>query len=325
MPDLNFLMTSRTYLREITLAAYNDDIMPVALALWDKHLSEKNPQWRYISAKQFYCNDSSGTAHILAMHDERLPEIGIVGYFACTSLESGAKVLSSASRWLKDTYGTADIYGPINGTLPSDYRINLRDDFVFPGEPVNPSWHLEAFEHAGFEIFNRYVSGISKQYLFFMRAAIRKPKKGFTHMTVRPFDEKQYARDFEIYHELRNQIFPFQSLYCPAISLEERIYNAGGKFDTGYTYFLMDKDREVGFVMAYSYNNKLIMKTIGMLPSYRNKRLKGLLLKPIIQRAEKEGLEACIYAMVRVGNNIYKSRGPGTKIFRNYVTMHKRI
>lgn len=325
MPSLELLKNSREYLREITLAAYNDEIRPIALAHWEKHLTKNNPQWKYITAEQFYIKDNSGTAHVLAMYDERLPAIGIVGYFACTSPEAGAKVLGSASLWLKSTYGTADIYGPINGTLPSDYRINLNDDFIFPGEPVNPSWHIDAFQQAGFDVFNRYVSGISKRYLFFMRAAIQKPKKGFTHMTVRPFDEKRYAHDFKIYHELRNQIFPFQSHYCPAISLKERIYHAGEKFDTNYTYFLMDNDREVGFIMAYSYKKMLILKTIGILPEYRNQRLKGLLIKPIRQRAKQEGLKACIYAMVREGNNIHKTRGPGVNIFRNYVTMHKRL
>lgn len=316
------LKTSLENLNAITNEAYNDQIRPVALRLWKKHLQPENPQWKFITAKPFIIKDKNGSAHVMAMLDKRLPGIGIVGYFTCTSSTAGVKVLEKATEWLKKEKSVKDIYGPINGALPSDYRLNLKDDFCFPGEPVNPRWHIEAFERAGFEVFNRYVSGISKHYLTLMKLAIKKPKKGFEHLTARPFNTKDLRHDFTIYHDLRNAIFPFQSVYCPAISLEERIYNASGKFDSNYTYFLVDRNREVGFIMAYAYKNKLIVKSIGMLPEYRGKRLRGLLIKPIRDQAKKEGLEACIYAMVRVGNGIYKTRSFGVKIFRKYVTMH---
>jgi hypothetical protein len=325
MAKLDFLETSRRRLDEITNASFNEQIRPVALAVWKKHLSTNNPQWKYISAKPFYIKNKTGAAHVMAIIDKRLPNIGIVGYFACTNTGAGAEVLSQAVEWLKHSHGLRDVYGPINGTLPSDYRLNLSDSFSFPGEPVNPKWHIEAFDLAGFKVFNRYVSGLSKQYLTLMKLIVRKPKKGFEHMTVRPFDLDNQVRDFKIYHELRNAIFPFQSVYCPAISLEERIYNSSGKFDPCYTYFLVDKSHEVGFVMAYAFENKLIMKTIGILPEYRGKRLKGLLIKPIREQAKKEGLEACIYGMVRVGNKIHKTRGPGVRIFRKYITMHRSM
>ncbi len=318
------LKTSLKSLNAITNEAYNDQIRPVALNLWRKHLQPENPQWKFITAKPFTIKDKNGSAHVMAMLDKRLPSIGIVGYFACTNSTAGVRALKQATEWLKKQ-GITDTYGPINGTLPSDYRLNLKDDFYFPGEPVNPSWHIEAFEGAGFKTFNHYVSGISKHYSTLMKLAIKKPKKGFEHLTVRPFNVKSLKHDFKAYHDLRNAIFPLQSVYCPAISLEERIYNASGKFDPNYTYFLVDKDHEVGFIMAYAYKNKLIIKSIGMLPEYRGKRLRGLLIKSIREQAKKEGLEACIYAMVRVGNDIYKTRSFGVKIFRKYVTMHLTV
>jgi GNAT superfamily N-acetyltransferase len=261
----------------------------------------------------------------MAMIDKRLPNIGIVGYFACTTSKSGAKVLNQACEWLKKEYDLRDIYGPINGTLPSDYRLNLSAYFRFPGEPVNPKVSIDAFNEAGFKVFNRYVSGISKHYRLLMKLVIRKPKKEYEHLTVRSFDTKKLKQDFEKYHDLRNAIFPFQSIYCPAISLEERAYNASGKLDPKYTYFLMDRDKEVGFVMAYIYKDQLVLKTIGLLPDYRGKNLSGLLLKPIHEQASKAGVKTAIYGMVRVGNTAYKMRRPGVKIFRKYITMHKSI
>lgn len=323
MPEHDSFEASKALLRAIAEASYNDTIRPVAQEAWDKQLTANNPQWKYIKLKVFSAEKEHNKAHAIAMTDKRLPGIGLVGYFACTDLQTGAEVLTRAAEWLKTKHGLAHVYGPINGTLPNDYRLNLHDDYVFPGEPVNPIWYIDAFKLAGFKVFNRYVSGISKSYLMLLKLASRAPKKGYEHIRVRPFDPKSESRDFRIYHELRNNIFPLQSLYCPAISLKERIFNTGNKFDPKYTYFLTDGDKEVGFAMAYPFEDKLIFKTIGILPKYRGKRLKGLLLKPIREQAEKDGLKACVFAMVRVGNPIYRSRNLGVRVFRRYVTMHK--
>ncbi len=145
------------------------------------------------------------------------------------------------------------------------------------------------------------------------------------NITVRPFNNDLYDNDFEIYHELRNKIFPFQSNYCPVISLEERRFNAPGKFDPHYTYFVMDNEKEVGFIMAYIYEKQLILKTIGLLEEYRGRNLSRLLLKPIHEQAKKDKISTAIYAMVRVGNKVYKNKHPLAKEFRHYVTMRRKF
>ena len=325
MGKYDFLQSSLEQLNAITNEAYNLDIRPIALSLWKKHLQLKNPQWKYITARPFYIKSKGGSAHVIAMVDKRLPSIGIVGYFACTNASVGSQVIGQAANWLKEEFGLKDIYGPINGTLPSDYRLNLKDDFWFPGEPVNPTWHMDAFREAGFNVFNRYVSGISKHYQLLMKLVIRRPNKGYRHLKVRSFDSKRLKQDFRKYHELRNDIFPLQSIYCAAISLEERVYNSSGNFDPDYTYFLTDRGSEVGFIMSYAHEGRLILKTIGLLPEYRGKGLAGLLLKTVHDQAESECLKTAIYGMVRVGNNAYKMRKPGVRVFRKYVTMHKEM
>jgi hypothetical protein len=325
------LARSLSQLVAITDQVYNPQIRPIALALWKKHLQPDNPQWQYLTAKSFSIDDDRGAAHIMALIDERLPGKGLVGYFASTNSTVGASVIEQAAAWLRDTHGLHDIYGPINGTLPNDYRINLEDNYKFPGEPVNPSWYLEAFERAGFRIFNQYVSGVARHYQMLMRLrrlTTRKPAPGYEHLRVRPFETGETAaaaRDFEIYHELRNAIFPFQSVYCPAISLAERRYNASGKFDPEYSYFLVDGEREIGFVMAYAYQGQLILKTLGLLPEYRGKSLSELLLIPIHEKAARAGLRSVVYGMIRVGNNAFRMMPPGVAIFRHYVTMHRRV
>jgi len=319
------LRDSLSLLNTITRKSYNDKICDVALAFWEKNLQAQNPQWKYVRFKSFRVDGSRGKAHVFAMVDRRLPSMGIVGYFACTNTEVGTEVLNSACKWLKDVHTVKDVYGPINGTLPNDYRINLSDDFVFPGEPVNPSWYLEAFTAAGFSEFNRYGSGRLRYFNIVLRGAFKHKYSIEESFSVRPFVGGVKGNDFKKYHELRNRIIPQQSIYCPSISLEERIYNSSGKFDPKYTFFLLDGQKEVGFVMAYIYEQRLILKTIGILPKYRGMHLSRLLLEPIHKNAAKEGAKTAIYAMVREGNEVHRRKHPLARVFRHYVTMRKSV
>jgi|GEM_PF-1522263 len=319
------LQKSLLLLNKITRQAYNDKIQIIALTLWKKNLSPNNPQWKYVEFKPFYIETNHGMAHVFAMVDQRLPNIGIVGYFACTNAKVGAVVLDNACEWLKAKHKVKDVYGPINGTLSNDYRINLKDDFAFPGEPVNPSWYLEAFTAAGFSEFNRYGSGRLKHFNIVLRNSFKRKMGIDSRYSVRPFVGGVNSADFKKYHVLRNIIFPFQSVYCPSISLEERIYNSSGKFDPNYTYFLLDGQKEVGFAMAYIYEKQLILKTLGILPKYRGMQLSSLLLEPIHKNAASDGAKTAIYAMIREGNEVHRRKHPLAQVFRHYVTMHKTI
>lgn len=319
------LKKSLFVLSKITQQVYNDGIKTIALSLWEKNLSPENPQWKYVKFEPFYLETKQESAHVFAMIDERIPHIGIVGYFACTDAKIGAEVLLKACDWFKSSYKVKDIYGPINGTLPNDYRINLKDNFVFPGEPVNPSWYLDAFKKAGFIEFNRYGSGKLKHFNIVLRNLFKRKKDIDNRYRVRPFKGGVNDEDFKKYHDLRNKIFPFQSIYCASISLEERIYNSSGKFDPKYTFFLMDNEKEVGFAMAYIYKKQLILKTIGILPNYRGLSLSNILLEPIHKNAAEEGARTAIYAMVREGNEVHRRKHPLARVFRHYVTMHKSV
>lgn len=320
---------SRKFLDEITAEAYNDKIREPALKLWAKHLDPTNPQWKYVSFKPFSVETKDGKAHVAAMTDKRLPGIGIVGYFASTDIGCGVLALDKAVKYFESQTNITDIYGPINGTLPNDYRINLSDDYVFPGEPINPDWYLETFKLAGFEVFNQYVSAISKHYSLFTKLYIRLPAKQVAaDFQTRAFGTKDPESDFLTYHEIRNAIFPHQSVYCPAISLAERKYNLGKPapyFDPKYTYFLEKAGRAVGFIMAYPYENDLVIKTLGVLPEFRGKRLSGILIHRVHDEAKADGLAAAIYAMIRMGNSVSRMKHPGVKVFRRYVTMHRAV
>jgi hypothetical protein len=329
MAKPKFLEASLEQLIEITDKTHNKQISPVANSIWRKHLQADNPLWRRIATQRFSIHNQAGSAHVMAIYDKRLPGIGMVGFFACTNERTGSKVLQQACDWLKVNYGIKNVYGPINGTITTDYRFNLSDDYQIPGEPVNPTWYVDVFKGAGFDVYNRYVSGISKHYQHFIKFyTAQKPSKDYSHMTLRPFDITNQLDDLKAYHELMNAIFPNNSIYCPVLSWEERVYNIADKnpvFDPSYTYFLEDKGKAIGFVVAQPYGNNLVVKTIGLLPKYRGKHLSGVLLKKVHDQAVKDDLKAAIYSTIRVGNAAYKMRRPGVKVFRKYITMKKQL
>jgi GNAT superfamily N-acetyltransferase len=329
MPNTHFLKSSLITLDKITDKTYNKDISPTAKAIWHKHLRAENPLWKFVTAKPFLVNEDGESAHVIAMVDSRLPDIGLVGFFACTNKAIGIKALKLANNWLKQEHGIKTAYGPINGTITRDYRLNLSHDFLLPGEPVNPPWYIETFKEAGFKVFNNYVSGISKHYQLFIRfLTVKKIPKEYSHITLRSFDINNQLVDLKKYHLLMNAIFPAQSIYCPVLSWEERVYNVAENdpiFDPDYTYFLEDGNKPVGFIVAHTYNNQLVIKTIGVLPNYQGKNLSTILIKKVHDQANKDGLSAAIYSTIRVGNTVYKMKRPGVKVYRKYITLSKDL
>jgi hypothetical protein len=81
MAKLPFLATSLRQLTAITNVAYGEEIRSVAQAVWDKQLHPNNPLWEHLVAKAFSIESADGTAHVIAFTDERLPDLGIIGFF----------------------------------------------------------------------------------------------------------------------------------------------------------------------------------------------------------------------------------------------------
>jgi GNAT superfamily N-acetyltransferase len=245
-----------------------------------------------------------------------------------TTLDAGVAVLKLAEHWLATQPGVTRVYGPINGTITYDYRLNDASDYKIPGEPVNPAWYLDVFRAAGYRDFNHYVSGQTRYFGLFIRLFVRTPRVPLASLKVRHFDAYAKLDELRHYHELMNAIFPSQSIYCPVLSWEERRYNLGGLepiFNSDYSYFLEDDGRPVGFIVAFPHDDQLVIKTIGVLPEYRGKRVSGLLIHRVHQQAKKDGLKIAVFSTVRVGNSIYRMRRLGVRTTRRYVTLSKLI
>lgn len=141
---------------------------------------------------------------------------------------------------------------------------------------------------------------------------------------LRQFSSTEQQRDLRTYHDLMNAIFPVQSVYCPVISMAEREYNyakVSPMFDADYSWFLESEGQAVGFVVAYGDDDRLVLKTIGVLPERRLGRAFPRLLQAIHHRAENNGIKQIIYGIVRQGNAVDKMRPAEVPVVRRYVTM----
>ncbi len=329
MVNKQTLKSSLDLLTDITNQSYSVDVAPIANNLWRKQLQLRNPLWKNVTVQSFSVQNNDGSAHVIAMIDKRLPNMGLVGFFGATTKESGTEVLRLACKWLKKQPGIKDAYGPINGTITNDYRFNFADDCLIPGEPVNPTWYIDVFQQAGFEVFNRYVSGIVRHAQLYIRLAMRnKAVRGYRHITLHNFQATHEKQNLTIYHNLMNAIFPANSIYCPVITLEERTYNmekSNPLFDPNYCYFAYDQTKPIGFIVAYPHEGNLVIKTIGLLPEYRGKRISDLLVRKVHDQAKKNGLKSAIYSTIRTTTAVYKMKRPGLKIYRRYATMRKKL
>jgi GNAT superfamily N-acetyltransferase len=321
------LDASLAALIEITQKSYPKECAPIANSQWAWHLQPENPLWKHVEHKAFIVEDGNDLAHSMAIIDPRLNGIGIIGYFVATSVNAGIKVVTKACEWLKDK-GIKDVYGPINGTITADYRFNTMEDYVIPGEPVNPTWYIDVFNRVGFSTYNNYVSGYVAHPYAYIKLAMTGRGTYDTALTLRAFDSSQTEKTLNLYHSLMNAIFPANSVYCPVISFDERKYNvekSGTTFDGRYCYFAYHDDIPVGFIVSYPYKGSLLIKTIGVVPEYRGKRISNLLVHRVHEIAKEDGLKTAIYSTIRETTNVYKMRRPGVKVYRRYVTMHRAI
>ena len=329
MPEPHFVPASLEALLTLTERSHPPPIAGPAEAVWRHHLRAANPLWQRVAARPFAVTGPDGPrAHVMALVDRRLPGLGLVGFFACTDPEAGIRVLDEAGAWLRDRFGLEAVYGPINGTITRDYRLNMAGDCQIPGEPVNPAFYPEVFEQAGFEVFNRYMSGRCVEYrplVDFLRQIKPPPSADYR---LRPLGAGSPEADLRTYHRLMNQVFPANSIYCPRISLAERRFNLGprtSRFDPRYSYFLDDRGRSVGFVVGFVHRDELVIKTLALLPSHRHLNLSTLLIERVHDQAAADGLGAAIYSTVRAGNVVDRWDRPGVDVFRHYVTLRRDL
>lgn len=211
---------------------------------------------------------------------------------------------------------------PLDMTILQRYRFNRSDKQVFPEEPVNPQYYEKQFRKAGFSTLNTYLSGIRHDFSTII--PYTKPKGGMGDFSLREMNLEQFEGELETIHRLSMSAFSDTSEYFAEISLKEFQYwyqPSKDKINPRYVEFLYHQNEPIGFLYSFVQNNTMIMKSLALLPEYHRKGASKYLIYSQHGKAQEDGIDAAIYALIRSGNNVTKMPYPGVDLFRKYVSM----
>lgn len=123
--------------------------------------SSHNP---YFLKSKAWVGVDAGKARLAGFHDPDLRIDGVkVAYFgfweSFDELAPNKKLFSDFEAWAK-SMGAEKVYGPINFSTFSSYRIRLNtfSGGAFPGEPYNPGYYASLLEQLGYSCFQKYIS-----------------------------------------------------------------------------------------------------------------------------------------------------------------------
>lgn len=315
--DLN---ESPAILKKIAERHYSKQTLQELSDYWIRALSWENPVFTFVDAQAFAHTSPEGEAHLVASRDNRLPDLGFIGFFESDPINS-TPLLKEAVNWLRE-HGAKRIMGPFDMTIMQRYRFNHADDQIFHGEPVNLKHYEKEFEQVGFLSFNQYVSGIRSDFSTIL--PYTDPKGEWGEFSLRKFNPEHFEDELGLVHHLSVSAFTDTSEYFVKFSLKEFLYwynPLKNVIDPRYTEFLYHRDTPIGFSYSFVQNNILIMKSLAVLPKYQGEGASKYLIFSQHSKAQEDELEAAIYALVRVGNNVAKMPYPGVEIFRNYSSM----
>jgi hypothetical protein len=312
--------TSLQLLDRISMRHYSPDELVELRSYWARSLSVDNPVTDFVERQGFAISKGEEEAHLIASVDRRIPELGFIGFFESDSLDV-SNLLAMAEGWLRERRAIK-IVAPFDMSILHGYRFNNAAGRLFRGEPLTVPTYPGQFEMAGYETLNSYVSAIREDFETILPATA--PKKGSEDFSVREINIKDFEIELLLLHTLSLAAFAGTSEYFVDYSLAEFLYWYSPLKDfinPRYVEFLYHKSTPVGFAYSFVQDQRLIMKSIGVVPAYHGAGLSKYLIYSQHRKAQEDGLESVIYALIRLGNNVTKMPYPGVKQIRSYRTL----
>lgn len=237
---------------------------------------------------------------------------GYIGCFEMSCRDSGKRQLEEYISRLK-SYGHKRIVAPINGDTWHTYRLVSwsNGDPAFPLEPQNPVWYNEVYEELGFKPLKKYRSDK------FSIGNVEPLHNTDETLNIREFCDG----DLKLIYDISLQGFDENFLY-DSINFEE--------FNRLYYPVLPVLDKElaviaevngvpVGFLFSLAVGDKLILKTMAVLPEYRSKSIGAKLINHVLVAAQRKGAKVAIAALIAQGNNSHKITSKyGSEQIREY-------
>jgi len=238
---------------------------------------------------------------------------GYIGCFDMADKESGKRQLNEYVNILK-TAGHSRIIAPINGDTWHTYRLISwsNSEPIFPMEPQNPLWYNEVYLETGFKPLRKYSSG-------------KFPLKNITpiasNINIHQFNKNDVSGELKRIYEISLQGFDENFLY-EAISEETflKLYQPLlPMIDESLVLFADIQGKTAGFLFSFPAGERLILKTIAVLPEFRGAGVGTALVNQALITGQEKGLKVAIAALMSANNysqNIVSKYGG--KNFREY-------
>ena len=237
---------------------------------------------------------------------------GYIGCFEMNDKDSGRRQLEEYVKHLTNA-GHKRIVAPINGDTWHTYRLMSwsGDEPAFPFEPYNPLWYNDIYAEFGFKPLKKYRSDK------FSMEFVEPPLCTDTKLSFRDYR----AGDLKLIYDISLHGFDENFLYDD-ISFEafSRLYQPIlPMIDKELVVIAEVDDAPVGFMFSFAAGDRLILKTMAVLPEYRSMGIGAKMFHHILFAGQRKSLRTAIAALIAEGNNSYRIASKyGSEKIREY-------
>ncbi len=223
---------------------------------------------------------------------------GYIGCFEMNDKDSGRRQLEEYVKQLTNA-GHKRIIAPINGDTWHTYRLMSwsGDEPAFPFEPHNPLWYNDIYAEFGFKPLKSYRSDrfsidveppACTDTAFSFRDYRDGDLKLIYDISLHGFDENFLYDDitFEEFCQLYQPILPMIDKELVVIAEVDNV--------------------PVGFMFSFAAGDRLILKTMAVLPEYRSMGIGAKMFHHILFAGQRKSLRTAIAALIAEGNNSHK-------------------
>lgn len=242
--------------------------------------------------------------------------VGAIGHYAAAYPEAAGRVLQAALADLAEHRCSLAV-GPMDGNTWRRYRFVTErgSEPPFFLEPDNPDAWPQHFRQQGFQPLAEYTStlnaNLEQRDPRLAAAAARLAQAGVTIRSLRPMEfETELARIYAVSVVSFREAFLYTPLLEPGfcaqyLQLRDRIRPE-------LVLLAEEGDRAVGFVFGVpdwlrpasgTLPDRLIVKTVAVLPGRRYAGLGNLLVAEVQRQARELGCTGAIHALMHSGNN----------------------
>ena len=265
-------------------------------------------------------------------------KMGAVGHYAATDEQSGMTLLEHVCGELRQA-GCSLAVGPMDGNTWRSYRFVTErgSEPAFFLEPNQPASWPKHFENSGFAPLAHYTSAINPD-LTLVDERIERARQRLLNagVAIRNFRAEEYDAELRRIYEVSAVSFRDNYLYTP---LPEDLFIAQymrirERVKPELIMIAEHEERPVGYVFGLpdwlqksrgEEMNRLIVKTVAILPGKTFGGLGNVLVSDCQQRGRELGFQSAIHALMHESNNSRNLSGRYAQTMRRYTLYFRRL